>query len=79
MEKLYGDEKKDRVPEERFMYVINRAYEQTGRRVVILIDEYDKPMLQAITNPNCRQNSVTRSKLFTVPSSRATAPFILLC
>ena len=30
-EKLYGDEKKDRVPEERFMYVIKRAYEQTGR------------------------------------------------
>ena len=50
-EKLYGDEKKDRVPEERFMYMIKRAYEVTGRKVVILIDEYDKPMLQAIGNP----------------------------
>ena len=47
-EKLYGDEKKDRVSEERFMYMIKRAYEVTGRKVVILIDEYDKPMLQAI-------------------------------
>lgn len=47
-EAVYGDEKKDRVPEERFMYIIKRAYEQTGQKVVILIDEYDKPMLHAI-------------------------------
>lgn len=35
---------------DRFVGVIRRAFEQTGRRVVILIDEYDKPMLQAIDN-----------------------------
>ena len=34
----------------RFEGVIRRACEQTGRRVVILIDEYNKPMLQAIGN-----------------------------
>ena len=34
----------------RFEGVIRRACEQTGHRVVILIDEYDKPMLQAIGN-----------------------------
>lgn len=34
----------------RFCNVIRKAYEQTGKRVVILIDEYDKPMLQAIGN-----------------------------
>ena len=34
----------------RFMGVIRRAFEKTGCRVVILIDEYDKPMLQAIGN-----------------------------
>lgn len=32
----------------RFSAVIQSAYEKTGRRVVILIDEYDKPMLQTI-------------------------------
>ena len=31
----------------RFMTVIRRAYEQTGRRVVVLIDEYDKPLLRS--------------------------------
>ena len=34
----------------RFAGIIRRAYEKTGQRVVILVDEYDKPMLQAIGN-----------------------------
>ncbi len=34
----------------RFESVIQRAYEKSGQRVAILIDEYDKPMLQAIGN-----------------------------
>lgn len=32
----------------RFERVIEAAYEQTGHQVVILVDEYDKPLLQAI-------------------------------
>ena len=47
-ELLYGSEKKDRSPEERFAYIIEQAYIQTGKQVVVLIDEYDKPLLQAI-------------------------------
>ena len=34
----------------RFMTVIRRAYEPTGRRVVVLIDEYDKPLLRSFDN-----------------------------
>ena len=49
-EAVYGDEMKLRAPEERFFYVIRRAWEQPGRQVVVLIDEYDKPLLQAINN-----------------------------
>ena len=49
-ESEYGDEKKDRSPEERFIYVIRSAFEKTGKQVVILVDEYDKPLLQAIGN-----------------------------
>ncbi|MDE6272515.1 MAG: ATP-binding protein, partial [Muribaculaceae bacterium] len=51
-EELYGDEKQDRDPEERFAYVIRQAYEMTGKKVVILIDEYDKPLLNTIDNPS---------------------------
>lgn len=35
----------------RFEKVIKTACQQTGQRVVILVDEYDKPILQAIGNP----------------------------
>lgn len=32
----------------RFAGIIRRAYEKTGKQVVVLIDEYDKPLLQAL-------------------------------
>ena len=32
----------------RFKGVVERAYKQSGQRVAILVDEYDKPLLQAI-------------------------------
>ncbi len=63
-ELLYGDEKKDRSPEERFSYVIERASEKTGMRVVILIDEYDKPMLQAIDNDELQNEYRNTLKAF---------------
>ena len=49
-EKLYGAEISERTFSLRFAGIIKRACEQTGQRVVILVDEYDKPMLQAIGN-----------------------------
>ncbi len=60
-ELIYGDEKKDRAPEERFAYLIRRAFEQTGKKVVILIDEYDKPLLNTISRPELAD--VYRSQL----------------
>ena len=49
-EKLYGNEPAEDSLSMRFEGTIQRAYEQTGQRVVILVDEYDKPMLQVIGN-----------------------------
>ena len=49
-ESLYGDKYKNRSPEERFIHVIEAAYEQTGMPVVILVDEYDKPLTQNFEN-----------------------------
>jgi hypothetical protein len=34
-----------------FAELIRVAHEKTGQRVVILVDEYDKPILDNITNP----------------------------
>lgn len=63
-EKEYGDKFKDRAVEERFSAVIRSAAEQTGRKVVILVDEYDKPMLQAIGNETLQNEFRTILKAF---------------
>ena len=47
-ENIYGKNEAEKGLERRFAGVIRRAHEKTGERVAILIDEYDKPMLQAI-------------------------------
>lgn len=47
-EALYGKQENAETLSTRFAGIIQRAYEQTGRQVVVLIDEYDKPLLQAI-------------------------------
>ena len=49
-EQLYGTGMAESTLALRFAGVVRRACEQTGQRVAILIDEYDKPMLQAIGN-----------------------------
>ena len=49
-EDKYGKSDVETTFSTRFMGVIRRAFEKTGLRVVILVDEYDKPMLQAIGN-----------------------------
>lgn len=49
-EKQYGTDQGEESYAARFYGIIRRAYEKTGRGVVVLIDEYDKPLLQAILN-----------------------------
>ena len=50
-EGLYGNNPDEYSLATRFEGIIRRAALKTGYKVVILIDEYDKPMLQAIGNP----------------------------
>lgn len=54
-ESLYGSRESERSLALRFQGIIQRACEQTGERVVILVDEYDKPMLQAIGRPDLQE------------------------
>lgn len=41
--------------DERLTDMIRAAYEQTGERVVVLIDEYDAPMLDSIDKPELQE------------------------
>lgn len=49
-EEIYGDARKDRSISERFEWLVKEAYRQNGHRVVVLIDEYDKPLTDNILN-----------------------------
>ena len=47
-EKLYGTEPTETTYPSRFAGIMRRACEKTGQRVVVLVDEYDKPLLQTL-------------------------------
>ena len=50
-EEIYGIRTSEKVASVRFEKVIDAAYRKTGRKVVILIDEYDKPIVDNIDAP----------------------------
>ncbi|UTC76445.1 ATP-binding protein [Treponema sp. OMZ 792] len=47
-EEVYGSSNSENTLSERFFGLIYRAYKKTGKQTVILIDEYDKPLLQTM-------------------------------
>ena len=46
--KTYGSDPEEKTPGGILAGVIERAFEQTGKQVVILIDEYDAPLLEIL-------------------------------
>ena len=47
-EEKYSIEKKTDDSSERFSHILKSIYEKTGKQPVVLIDEYDKPVLDAL-------------------------------
>ena len=47
-EAIYGKSKDEINVNQRLQGIIKRAYEQTGQKVVIIIDEYDAPLLDVV-------------------------------
>ncbi len=47
-EKLYGKGEGEIYPNERLDGIVKRAYEQTGEKAVVIIDEYDAPLLDVV-------------------------------
>ena len=48
LEEIYGKKDIEETPAKRFEGLLARAYQKTGKQVVILVDEYDKPLLQTM-------------------------------
>ena len=47
-EELYGKGEGENYPNERLAGIVKRAYEKTGEKVVVIIDEYDAPLLDVV-------------------------------
>ena len=47
-EQIYGKGEEEEFPNQRLQGLIERAYKQTGQKVVVLIDEYDAPLLDVM-------------------------------
>lgn len=47
-EKVYGRDMNETSPGMRLAGIVNRAYEQTGKQVAVIIDEYDAPLLDVL-------------------------------
>ncbi len=63
-EKRYEVDKIQLTLSGRFETLIKSAHEKTGRTVAILVDEYDKPMLQAIENKELQAEYRSMLKAF---------------
>ncbi len=47
-ERVYGRGEGEEKPNQRLLGLVQRAYAQTGKQVVVLIDEYDAPLLDVM-------------------------------
>lgn len=47
-EKLYGKDDDELYPNDRLDGLVKRAYKQTGEKAVVIIDEYDAPLLDVV-------------------------------
>lgn len=66
-EELYGKDEREQSAAERFQGIILRAYKQTGKLVVILIDEYDAPLLDSNSDPDLQQQLRNELRRFFSP------------
>lgn len=48
MEEEYGRDEEDTTPGMRLYSLVHRAHEQTNKQVVVIVDEYDAPLLDAL-------------------------------
>lgn len=78
-EVIYGKKTFELTTGDRFRGVLERACQQAGRRVVVLIDEYDKPILDALDTPQEAENREVLKGLYsTFKSADASLQFVLL-
>lgn len=63
-EDLYGNEERESSVGLRFQYVLKQAHQKTGKRCVVLVDEYDKSLLETVEKPELHEHNRAVFKSF---------------
>ncbi|GHV10310.1 hypothetical protein FACS1894162_3710 [Bacteroidia bacterium] len=79
-EKIWGKDPEETTPSARFLGLIRRACEKSGRKVVVLVDEYDKPLVSTMDNAEVNEEARKTLKGFygVLKSADAYLRFVLL-
>ena len=78
-EQIYGKNEIFKTLSDRFKYVLEEAEKQTGHKAVVLIDEYDKPMLDVLGTEDEQKNRETLKGFYgTFKAADAHLRFVLL-
>ncbi|GHT39400.1 ATPase AAA [Bacteroidia bacterium] len=79
-EKIWGKDSEETTPASRFLGLIRRACEKSGRKVVVLVDEYDKPLVSTMDNAELNEEARKTLKGFygVLKSADAYLRFVLL-
>ena len=78
-EQVYGKNEIFKTLSDRFKSVLEKAEEQTGHKAVVLIDEYDKPMLDLLGTEQEQKNRETLKGFYgTFKAADANLRFVFL-
>lgn len=64
LEAVYGKDENAKDSSERLQSLLKKAHAQTGKKVVILVDEYDKPLLESLEYPEIFEDNRKTMKAF---------------
>jgi hypothetical protein len=80
IESQWGKDETDTTPSSRLLGLIERASGQTGRKVVVLVDEYDKPLVNTLDNKDANDDIRKTLKGFygVLKSADANLRFVFL-
>lgn len=79
-ERVYGASKEGQPFSIRFKNIISRAYEQTGRKVVVLIDEYDSPLFDSMEDDKLQRQirSIVKGLLSPLKAQGSLIQFLFI-
>jgi hypothetical protein len=79
-EEVWGAEEKEKTFPARFHGLIQRMYKKTGKQAVVLVDEYDKPLLESMADEklNAELRAVLKPFYGVLKSADAALRFVML-